>query len=125
RTCLQGTRDAGPAVAGRTREASSRLRARIRTGRGSFRRRAEGAARGSGDLLEFGHADERDRREGAAVNNEWALLPMRSSNDLLGDAAGLRGRLEEDSYLYFEQVIDPARIAALRDDILDVLLEAG
>lgn len=59
------------------------------------------------------------------MNNEWALLPMRSSNDLLGDAAGLRGRLEEDSYLYFEQVIDPARIAALRDDILDVLLEAG
>jgi len=59
------------------------------------------------------------------MNNEWALLPMRSSNDLLADADGLRARMEEDSYLYFEQVIDPDRVAALREDILDVLLDAG
>jgi ectoine hydroxylase-related dioxygenase (phytanoyl-CoA dioxygenase family) len=59
------------------------------------------------------------------MNNEWALLPMRASNDLLGDAEGLRARMDEDSYLYFEQVIDPAVVGALRADVLDVLLDAN
>ena len=38
------------------------------------------------------------------MNHEWLFLPMRSSNDLLSDPAGLKARLEEDSYLYFSRV---------------------
>jgi ectoine hydroxylase-related dioxygenase (phytanoyl-CoA dioxygenase family) len=59
------------------------------------------------------------------MNNYWAFLPMRSSNDLLGDAEALRDRFAEDGYLYFRQVLDPDRIAALRRRILRVLASRG
>jgi ectoine hydroxylase-related dioxygenase (phytanoyl-CoA dioxygenase family) len=59
------------------------------------------------------------------MNNYWAFLPMRASNELLGDAAALRERLDEDSYLYFEKVIDERKINALRKAILLVLAEHG
>jgi ectoine hydroxylase-related dioxygenase (phytanoyl-CoA dioxygenase family) len=59
------------------------------------------------------------------VNHEWLFLPMRSSNDLLGDPESLRARLEEDSYLYFEQALDPDVVMAVRRAILDVLAEHG
>ena len=59
------------------------------------------------------------------MNNLWAFLPMRESNDLLGDPAALRERLDEDSYILLRQVIDPARIQAVRDDVLDILCRTG
>jgi ectoine hydroxylase-related dioxygenase (phytanoyl-CoA dioxygenase family) len=59
------------------------------------------------------------------MNNYWAFLPMRASNDLLGDADALRGRLDEDSYLYFEKVLDEDKVNALREKILLVLAEQG
>jgi ectoine hydroxylase-related dioxygenase (phytanoyl-CoA dioxygenase family) len=59
------------------------------------------------------------------MNNDWAFLPMRASNDLLGDPAALKARLDEDSYLYFEQVIDPAKLLRLREKILTALAEQG
>src|SRR5262245_28898965 len=59
------------------------------------------------------------------MNNYWAFLPMRSSNELLGDAAALRERLDEDSYLYFEKVLDEEKINALRKAILLVLADNG
>lgn len=59
------------------------------------------------------------------MNNPWAFLPMRSSNDLIGDAGALRERMDEDSYLYFERLIDPAKVMALRLRILEALAEKG
>mgnify|MGYP003749397407 CR=1 FL=1 len=57
------------------------------------------------------------------MNNDWAFLPMRPSNDLLGDPEALRARLEEDSYLYFQGVLDPEKLLALRREMLTVLAE--
>jgi hypothetical protein len=59
------------------------------------------------------------------MNNLWALLPMRDSNDLIDDTAGLRARLEQDSYLLFRGLLDPAEVQALRADMLALLLAAG
>ena len=59
------------------------------------------------------------------MNNLWAFLPMRTSNDLLGDPAALRERMDEDGYLYLEQVLDPQRVLRLRRLILDELAELG
>ncbi len=57
------------------------------------------------------------------MNNYWAFLPMRASNDLLGDADALRDRMEVDSYLYFRELIDPATILELRTKMLEVLAD--
>jgi hypothetical protein len=57
------------------------------------------------------------------VNNYWAFLPMRESNDLLGDPAALRDRFDEDSYLLFRKVLDPDRITTLRRRILLTLAD--
>lgn len=45
------------------------------------------------------------------MNNSFAFLPMRSSNELLGDTESLRRRLDEDSYLLFRSVlpVEPLR----------------
>ena len=59
------------------------------------------------------------------MNNDWAFLPMRASNDLLGDPAALRARLHEDSYLYFQGVLDPDKLLDLRRQMLGVLAEHG
>jgi hypothetical protein len=59
------------------------------------------------------------------VNNRFAFLPMRPSNDLLGDPDALRARMGEDSYLLFRRVIDRARIVALRADVIAVLARLG
>jgi ectoine hydroxylase-related dioxygenase (phytanoyl-CoA dioxygenase family) len=59
------------------------------------------------------------------MNNYWAFLPMRASNDLLGDPVALRERLDEDSYLYFEKVLDEKKIRKLRKEILLILAERG
>jgi ectoine hydroxylase-related dioxygenase (phytanoyl-CoA dioxygenase family) len=59
------------------------------------------------------------------MNNYWAFVPMRSSNDLLGDADALRDRFADDGYLYFREVLDADRITALRRRILKVLADRG
>jgi ectoine hydroxylase-related dioxygenase (phytanoyl-CoA dioxygenase family) len=59
------------------------------------------------------------------MNHEWLFLPMRASNDLLGDKAALRDRLDEDSYLYFSQVLDPDKVLKARRAILGVLAFHG
>jgi ectoine hydroxylase-related dioxygenase (phytanoyl-CoA dioxygenase family) len=59
------------------------------------------------------------------MNNEWTFLPMRPSNSLLGDVPALRERLQEDSYLYFEQVLPVDKILALRRRMLEVLESHG
>ena len=59
------------------------------------------------------------------MNNLWAFLPMRESNDLLGDPEALRARLDEDSYLLLRGIIDPARIQEVRDDVVGVLAGTG
>ncbi len=59
------------------------------------------------------------------MNNDWAFLPMRSSNDLLGDPDALRARLDDDSYLLFRGVLDPEKVDGLRRDILEALAAVG
>jgi hypothetical protein len=59
------------------------------------------------------------------MNNEWAFLPMRGSNELLGDPDALSDRLQEDSYLLFRGILDPADLEALRLDVLGVLAGHG
>ena len=50
------------------------------------------------------------------MNNRFAFLPMRPSNDLLSDPAALRDRLHEDSYLYFPGILDRDKVAEVRVD---------
>jgi ectoine hydroxylase-related dioxygenase (phytanoyl-CoA dioxygenase family) len=59
------------------------------------------------------------------MNNYWAFLPMRPSNELLGDRDALRRRLDEDSYLYFRGVLDREKITTLRQRMLSVLARNG
>lgn len=59
------------------------------------------------------------------MNNDWAFLSMRASNDLLGDPEALQARLDEDSYLYFQQVLDHDKLEALRAAILRALADQG
>ena len=59
------------------------------------------------------------------MNNYWAFLPMRASNDLLGDRDALRERLDEDSYLYFKGVLDCDKIMTLRRRMLNTLADQG
>jgi hypothetical protein len=59
------------------------------------------------------------------MNNYWAFLPMRSSNELLGDPAALRARFDEDSYLLFRRILDPERVRALRRNIMTLLAARG
>jgi ectoine hydroxylase-related dioxygenase (phytanoyl-CoA dioxygenase family) len=59
------------------------------------------------------------------MNNYWAFLPMRASNELLDDCDALRARLAEDSYLYFRGVLAPETITELRRQMLRVLADNG
>ena len=59
------------------------------------------------------------------MSYDWAFLPMRSSNELLGDSDALRARLADESYLYFEQVLPVDKLLAVRERITGVLAEAG
>jgi ectoine hydroxylase-related dioxygenase (phytanoyl-CoA dioxygenase family) len=59
------------------------------------------------------------------MNNDWAFLPMRSANGLLGDVDALAERLAEDGYLYFSQVLPIDRLKAIRRDVTGVLAAAG
>src|SRR2546429_7667275 len=59
------------------------------------------------------------------MNNYWAFLPMRASNELLGDRAALNERFDEDSYLYFQDVLDRHKLTSLRKSMLTVLADRG
>jgi hypothetical protein len=59
------------------------------------------------------------------MNNHWAFLPMRVSNDLLGEPGALRQRLDEDGYLYLRRVLDPDKVMALRKQVLLTLADHG
>lgn len=59
------------------------------------------------------------------MNNLYAFLPMRSSNDLLDDPERLQDRMAEDGYLYFEQILDVERVRGVRRDVLTTLSSLG
>jgi ectoine hydroxylase-related dioxygenase (phytanoyl-CoA dioxygenase family) len=59
------------------------------------------------------------------MNNYWAFAPMRDSNELLGDPEALRKRMDEDGYVLIRRLIDPERIAAVRNDFQRILAEKG
>lgn len=59
------------------------------------------------------------------MNNLWAFAPMRASNDLIEDRDALRERMEAEGYLYFQGLIDPDRIHALRREMLPILAGHG
>lgn len=59
------------------------------------------------------------------MNNYWAFLPMRESNDLLGDPDALRERFDDDGYLLFRKVIDAERVMHVRRKFLRTLADKG
>jgi len=59
------------------------------------------------------------------VNNYWAFADMTSSNELLGDREALRGRLDDEGYLYFDGLIEAERVLELRRRILEILGRRG
>jgi hypothetical protein len=59
------------------------------------------------------------------MNNAFAFLPMRSSNELLGDPGALRARLDEDSYLLFRDAVDQDALRRLRAGVQHVLASHG
>lgn len=59
------------------------------------------------------------------MNNRFAFLPMRPSNELLGDPDKLQHRLDEDGYLLLQQVLDRDKLKYLRGQMLAVLAKRG
>ncbi len=59
------------------------------------------------------------------MNNRFAFLSMRTANDLLGDPEQLRKQLDEDGYLYFQQVLDRERVKDLRGEMVQALAQRG
>src|SRR5688500_15924341 len=59
------------------------------------------------------------------MNNYWAFAPMDTANELLGDSEALRGRMEEDGYLLIRGLIDPDRLAGVRQEIQEILARHG
>ena len=59
------------------------------------------------------------------MNYDWAFLPMVASNDVLGDRAALRSRLESDGYLYFSRLLDRDKVLGLRRRMLQTLRDCA
>jgi len=59
------------------------------------------------------------------MNNYWAFAPMDTADDLLGDPAALRARMDEDGYLLFRGLIDPERLDSVRRDVMEILARKG
>lgn len=51
--------------------------------------------------------------------------PMFEANGLLGNAAAVHARLQQDGYLFFRNIVPPDVLAGLRDQITQVLAEQG
>ena len=51
--------------------------------------------------------------------------PMYEANELLGDEAAVRGRLETDGYLFFRNIIPAQLLLELRAQITDILADLG
>ena len=56
---------------------------------------------------------------------ETELQEFRVSNDVLGNSKILRRRLMSDGYLFFKQLVDPARLAQVRRQVLDIYDQHG
>lgn len=59
------------------------------------------------------------------MNNWFAFLPMRESNDLLDAPESLRERMANDGYLYFRGVLDREKVRSLRRCILRTTQKLG
>ncbi len=57
--------------------------------------------------------------------SELKLNPFRESNDLLGNAEGLRARMKEEGYLFFRGLQDQEALLDLRLSILNILRDNG
>lgn len=70
-------------------------------------------------------------RKDQAMNAPWAVgrqlrFPrLRTSNAILGDRAALDAAFERDGYWYFENILDHAAVAALRQVYVDELVALG
>jgi hypothetical protein len=53
------------------------------------------------------------------------LGPLRESNDIAGDVAALRARMQEDGYLFLRGFHDPTCVARLREHLISDLVERG
>lgn len=59
------------------------------------------------------------------MNNYWAFAQMTESNDLLDDPVALRERMDSDGYILMRRLIDPERIADVRNDFQEILAGTG
>lgn len=53
------------------------------------------------------------------------MLELTDSSSLSGDGAAMRARLASDGYLFFRGLVDPSRVAAVREDFFSVLDQSG
>lgn len=59
------------------------------------------------------------------MNNYWAFAPMRDSNELLGDADALRGRMDEDGYVLLRGLIGKERLSQVHREFCEILADKG
>lgn len=59
------------------------------------------------------------------MNVESVYGELRESNDAIRDAVVLNQRLDEDGYLFFRELLDPARVMELRREMLSVMQQGG
>ncbi|MDE2705296.1 MAG: hypothetical protein OXI35_09530, partial [Gemmatimonadota bacterium] len=50
---------------------------------------------------------------------------MQEANDALGDSAELRRRLDEQGYIFLRQIMAKDKLLSLRQEMTEVLMEAG
>lgn len=53
------------------------------------------------------------------------MQTLNDASDIVHDGPALRARLDADSYLYFRGMLDPADVAEVRREVIDVLAKDG
>lgn len=54
-----------------------------------------------------------------------SMTPLEETNELIGDPAGLKARLENEAYAFFRNALDPEAVQALKQKYMKVLIDMG
>ncbi|MCA8888801.1 MAG: phytanoyl-CoA dioxygenase family protein [Parvularculaceae bacterium] len=54
-----------------------------------------------------------------------SMTPLEETNDLIGDAAGLQARLDNEAYAFFRNVLDADAVQSLKKKYMKVLVDMG
>ena len=74
---------------------------------------------------EFDHMTTQNATNNFTEVTRGTVGELRESNDIFDDPLALRARLEEEGYLFFRKLQDPAKVMELRKDITEVLMRGG